>query len=228
MRDGGMLDRFGVVLLFIVASLFAATLRSTSEAWTVIVILLQGATLTAALMASGAPRWMGRVAIGVTIAGIVGATLGAYLGQGGLATDAGNILIALLAALAPVAIGWRLVHHDHVSAPTIAGALCIYLLLGLFFSVLYGIADHLISGGALTGQLNRGSVDYVYFSFITMATVGYGDITPRADLVRMLAVSQSLFGQLYLVTVVALLVGRIQPKRRRPDVGVDEERTPGA
>ena len=53
------------------------------------------------------------------------------------------------------------------------------------------------------------SVDHLYFSFVTLTTVGYGDLTPIADLGRMIAVSEALIGQLFLVTVVALVVGNI-------------------
>ena len=59
------------------------------------------------------------------------------------------------------------------------------------------------------------AVDYVYFSYVTMSTVGYGDLTARGDLARMLAVTEALIGQLYLVTIVALLVGNLGRVRQR-------------
>jgi hypothetical protein len=55
----------------------------------------------------------------------------------------------------------------------------------------------------------------VYFSYVTMSTVGYGDLTARGDLGRMLAVTEALLGQLYLVTIVALLVGNLGRVRRQ-------------
>ena len=51
-------------------------------------------------------------------------------------------------------------------------------------------------------------VDYLYFSFSTLATVGFGDLVAGTNLGRMLAVTEALFGQMYLVTIVALLVGK--------------------
>ena len=56
-------------------------------------------------------------------------------------------------------------------------------------------------------------VDYLYFSFSTLATVGFGDLVAGTNLGRMLAVTEALFGQMYLVTIVALLVGKFGRSR---------------
>ncbi|MEP6622954.1 MAG: potassium channel family protein, partial [Acidimicrobiia bacterium] len=61
---------------------------------------------------------------------------------------------------------------------------------------------------------SRAAVDFVYFSFTTLTTTGYGDLTSRLDLGRMLAISEALLGQLYLVSVVALLVANLGRPRR--------------
>jgi hypothetical protein len=59
-------------------------------------------------------------------------------------------------------------------------------------------------------------VDFLYFSFVTLTTVGFGDRTAAGDLGRMLAVTEALLGQLYLLTVVALVIGNIGRERDRP------------
>ncbi len=211
-----MLDRFGLVLMLILVILFVTALQSASEAWSVVLLVLQGTTLAAALAASGTPRWMRLAAVVVTLLGVAGTVAGSIWGGTEIAVAVGDVLVAVLAGMAPIAIGWRLLKHDHVSGHTVAGALCIYLLIGLFFSVAYSLSSALLPHAALVGRLNGGPVDYLYFSFITMATVGYGDITPSSDIVRMLAVVQSLLGQLYLVTVVAMLIGRVRRDPRDP------------
>lgn len=61
------------------------------------------------------------------------------------------------------------------------------------------------------------AIDYIYFSYVTQTTVGYGDFTARSDLGRVLAVSEALGGQIYLVTVVAVLVSNLgRPRQPRP------------
>jgi hypothetical protein len=59
------------------------------------------------------------------------------------------------------------------------------------------------------------AIDYIYFSFITMTTVGYGDFTSALNVGRMLAVMEAIFGQLYLITVVSLVVQNLGTRRQQ-------------
>jgi hypothetical protein len=110
-----------------------------------------------------------------------------------------------------------------IDGPAVRGVLCIYLLLGLLFSAAHGFAAALISNylNGVTGQPTQS--DTLYFSLITLTTVGYGDITPAANLARAIAATEALSGQLYLVSVVAAVVSRYQPSRpirtKTPDTG---------
>ena len=135
--------------------------------------------------------------------------------EGTVAQAAPLVLSAGLALGAPVAIVHRLRRQTAIDLMTVAGALCIYLLAGLFFALLYGsigaIADpFFVQKEAATG------VDYVYYSFVTLTTVGYGDLTARQDAGRMFSILEALFGQLYLVSVVAVLVANMGRSRRPP------------
>jgi hypothetical protein len=102
-----------------------------------------------------------------------------------------------------------------VTVTVLAGVLCMYLLVGLFFAFVYiaiesfGGAPFFANGAAAT------AARAVYFSFVTMTTVGYGDYTARANLGHMLSVTEALFGQIYLVTVVAAIVSRLVPRAAR-------------
>jgi hypothetical protein len=96
----------------------------------------------------------------------------------------------------------------------IAGAVCIYLLAGLFFAYVYWMMGAIQSHGFFA-QVDPGSpTDFVYYSFITLTTVGYGDFTAAHDIGRLSSVVEALFGQLYLVSVVALLVSNVGRVRR--------------
>ncbi|HJV66936.1 MAG TPA: potassium channel family protein [Geomonas sp.] len=98
-----------------------------------------------------------------------------------------------------------------VTAHRIMGAVAAYLLFGVTWSILYGLLDQVLPGGAFSIS-SAGVYDperqerLVFFSFVTLTTVGYGDITPTHDVSRMFAVVEALVGQLYPATLLARLV----------------------
>lgn len=102
-----------------------------------------------------------------------------------------------------------------VTLRTLSGVLAIYLLLGMLFSFLLGAAAELESGAFFTSDPAPTRSDFLYFSYVTLSTVGYGDLSPITDVGRMLAVTESLIGQIYLVTVVALIVANLRPRGQR-------------
>jgi hypothetical protein len=111
----------------------------------------------------------------------------------------------------------RLSTHAVITRHTVIGSLCVYLLAALLFAMVYR-AIALISGESFFVQTGQPSgVEYIYFSFITIATVGFGDFTPATDVGRMAVVIEAISGQLYLLVVVALFVSRLG--RRRMDSG---------
>lgn len=115
--------------------------------------------------------------------------------------------IALVAATI-VTIARSVLDVGAIDGAAVVAVLCVYLLLALFFSGLYQLGgvgrDGFLNG--VDGTPNAG--DFLYLSVITLATVGYGDITPATDLGRTIAITEALVGQLYLVSVVAAVVAR--------------------
>ena len=95
--------------------------------------------------------------------------------------------------------------------------LAIYLLAGLFFSFLYGVVGALDSDPIFTEVANATREDELYFSFVTLCTVGYGDLTPGGALPRGFAVTEMLFGQIYLVTIVSLIISNLGARRGRSE-----------
>jgi hypothetical protein len=134
------------------------------------------------------------------------ATIGVAIGGGEVASGSVVLLMSILLLACPVAIGWRLVHHGRVTGETIAGAVCIYVLIGMIFANLdYGL--QLAAGSSFFAQSGPHNLpDFAYFSYITMATVGYGDLTPTTGLPRTMAVLEALIGQVFLVVLLARLV----------------------
>lgn len=97
-----------------------------------------------------------------------------------------------------------------ISTNRIIGAIAVYLLLGVLWSVAYTIVELLWPGSFRGFESGTGATwasDWLYFSFVTMTTLGYGDIAPVSATARMLAYMQAIFGQLYIAILVAGLVG---------------------
>ncbi|HTG81584.1 MAG TPA: potassium channel family protein [Geobacteraceae bacterium] len=107
-----------------------------------------------------------------------------------------------------------------VTGHRILGAIAAYLLFGITWSILYGLLDqllpHAFSISSVTGDYNpERQEEIVYFSFVTLTTLGYGDITPTHDASRMFAVMEALLGQLYPATLLARLVSLEVSHRER-------------
>ena len=101
-----------------------------------------------------------------------------------------------------------------MSTRTLSGVLAIYLLLGMFFSFLDGAVEAIGNDSFFVGITDPDRSDFLYFSYVTLSTVGYGDLVAATDVGRALAVSEALIGQIYLVTVVALIVSNLRPGAR--------------
>ena len=93
------------------------------------------------------------------------------------------------------------------------GVLCIYLLIGMLFSYAYALVGDAQSEPFFHSGIDPDLSDYLYFSFATMTTVGYGDLAAATDLGRSVAITEALTGQIYLVTVVAVIVGSLSGRR---------------
>jgi hypothetical protein len=99
-----------------------------------------------------------------------------------------------------------------VTADKIYGALCVYLLMGLTWGFMFLILEGFQPGSFLVGQARSSGIGQdpptlVYFSFVTLSTVGYGDITPLTPPARSFAFMEAIIGQIYLAVLVARLVG---------------------
>ena len=103
-----------------------------------------------------------------------------------------------------------------VEKSTILCAINSYLLMGLSASILFLMLDYAVPESLINIQAGPGSLSYyLYYGFITLSTVGYGDITPTAPLARSLAIFVALGGQLYLVIVMAMIIGKFLNSQRR-------------
>ena len=208
--------RYGLVLLLILCSLVFLLAAPDEDGARLVAIALQGATLVLALYASEARPAIARLATVVVALAVLGSAA-ALIGFGELGTTAGRIVSVLLIALAPIAISRGVVRDVRtegvVTLHTMFGVLCIYLLLGMLFASVYGLVGDLQSETFFASGIAPDISDYLYFSFATLTTVGYGDLSAATDLGRSVAIAEALIGQIYLVTVVAVIAGNLSRRR---------------
>jgi Ion channel len=203
---------YGFVLLLVLAS-FAFAAAASDDAWTgSVLLLLEAATLVTALWTSGVARTNSRMSRTLVI--VAAAVAAANLVWGGTdLAEATGLLAATLVIATAGSIGIGVADQRDVNARSVLGAVSIYLLLGMLFVFVYGAVAALGSGPFFAQGTDGTRPLRLYFSYVTLATLGYGDYTPAGNFGHMLAVLEALTGQLYLVTIVALLVSRLRPRR---------------
>ena len=213
-------ERYGLLLGAIILAFLVQGISTPTNWEEVVVSVLLGITLLLALWTADAKPIVMRV-VAVVIAAVIVVSI-AETASGSPNGGATRIANALLVALAPPAIVLGVVRtlraRQQVTLEAVFGVLCVYLLLGMFFAFVYGSIDHFGGSPFFAGGQPASVANCLYYSFTTLTTVGYGDLTSRSNLGHTLSVSEALLGQIYLVTVVSLIVanlGRARP--RAPD-----------
>jgi hypothetical protein len=207
-------DGYAVVLVMILASTIVVATVPEGVGSRITALLVFGTTFLFTLYTSAAsPRLFGLtlalIGAAIILVGVARASGVKQFGPGAGAASAG-----LLVVITATVIGRRLTRHVVVDLQTIAGALCVYLLVGVFFSDLYRFIE-VFSHPFFAQNPNPAPTDFLYYSYATLTTVGYGDLSAKMQVGRMLSVSEALVGQLYLVSVVAVLVSSIGQRRAR-------------
>jgi len=205
---------YGSVLALVILTFFYAA-SAPDEQWSRgVFVLLEAATLTLAIWTSGLSRDV-RLGGLIAVIGIAGLTLSLL----GSKSD-------FIGAVWILTIGLGIVDQGEVNQQSITGAVCVYVLIGLMFTFVYGAAAA-IGSGPFFAQGTDGTTSLrVYFSYVTLATLGYGDYTPAGNFGHTVAVVEALLGQLYLVTVVALLVGNLSGLTRKIKTTAGETKQP--
>lgn len=213
-------DRYGgVFLLLLVTYVVGASVGGLLQRLTLLV--LYALVLLLIVRAARPARRIRRV---VRIVLGVGSAAAAVVELVAPGSRAGAILLAWFAVLLLVSIVTimrEVLQHPTVTLQTIFGALSAYLLIGFLFAAVYGAVARL-DGPFFAGGADADGPTLQYFSFVTLTTTGYGDFTAAAGTPRALAVLEALFGQIFLVTLVARLValfGKARPAREPGDPG---------
>jgi hypothetical protein len=221
-RRNSPLERFHAthsywaVLIAIIAGFLFAGLAPDAAWATSVLVLVETGTLVLALRTSGWRVAESRVVLVLVVIGVSAATAN-LVWRGNALLTVLDVLTGLLTLALGIVIAIGAVKQGEVNSKSVAGAICVYVLIGMFFLYLYG-AIAVLGHGPFFAQGTDGTrAIRLYFSYVTLATLGYGDYTPAGNLGHSLAILEALFGQLYLVTVLALLVSRLQGRRADRD-----------
>ncbi len=193
-------ERYGLIL-FLIFFGYVLSGFDTNEWVSVVNALLWLAVLFTSLWSPGIPgrvRWLGLFAMGVLLITAI------PVGSAPAAEGWRLLLLALAQLSASIAVLHRIVRHPVVSLQTVMGGISAYALFAFVMASVYGGVDLLTDGTFLNNAVTQG--DYLYFSFVTLTTVGYGDITAASDLAKRLVVVEAFLGQVFIITLVARLV----------------------
>jgi hypothetical protein len=211
--------RYGLLLVATVLSVAVQGTVDPCAVQPVIVTGLAGASLLLAFRAANLTRGLIQIATALALAALAVAIVRAA--GGGIGDGAARTMNAALVALGPPAVAVGVVRDlratGRVRIEAVFGVLSLYMLIGMAFGFVYGAIDSLGGDPFFAGGQSATVSHCLYFSLTTLATVGYGDFVARTDVGHTLAVSEALIGQIYLVTVVSLIVSNLGRPARRDD-----------
>jgi hypothetical protein len=197
-------SRYAILFYALFLTLLAMPIVATIGLPTGLIKLLLGACLLAAVMPNATKRSRRMLFAAVVL--LVAIRL--VSDRGYLPVNSGLVLgvIGLTGLLAAAGALRFTVTSDAVNSETLYAALSTYLLAGLFFGQIYWSIER-IAPGSLVGPDPFSELRAIYYSFVTLATLGYGDFLPRTDIARGVAVVEVIGGQLFLAVMVARLIG---------------------
>ena len=200
--------RYGVLFYTLLLTLGAAPLLAALHFTTNFLQILLAFSLLAALLGVPGHRWriflMLLAAVALALHAAPSWAIAPAFSRGALAV---GCAVALLAAASAIRFVMR---TDAVDAEHIYAALSVYLLAGLCFGVVHWAIENAWPGSF--GEPGGAGAGFsmstaIYYSFVTLATLGYGDVVPKSDMARGVAVLEAVGGQLYVAVMIARLVG---------------------
>ena len=215
-------DRFGVVLFFVVATIVVSSLVNvgTSFGDSLVAHTMSGAALVTAARAAGLRRGAQRVvnvvvvlAVGVLASLSIAELFVDEVALGPLNPRQADPLWVILVLAVPVIVIRRIAQHTIVGGRTVLGAITAYLQIGVAYAALFSV-DQVWSDTPPFGQ-DQPSSAFMYLSMTTMSTLGIGDIAPTTELSRLLVSSEAVLGQVFLVTIVAIVVSQFAGTRKK-------------
>jgi Ion channel len=211
-------DAFGLVLVLVLVTYVLTSLLGTHGWSAVILCISTSATSIVALVSSHVKHERVRVAAAFAGASVLFSALDAA-GGGRIWLNLGSLIQIVLLGMAMTAVLVRVITTQEVNSRTILGAISVYTVLGILFTFVYAAVDRIQGGPFFEGEPHPQGGDFLFFSYTTLTTTGYGNLVPGGQPGRMLSGLEMMAGQIFLVTLVAGLVALWRPgeslRRRR-------------
>ena len=230
-RDGaeGALGRHSVMLASLVLLLVALPVGHMLFGRNTRFSLILTVVLISSVLVNSRQRWVFILALLVGIGAVLGIAVAEVSGSESLRITSQFLSLGLL-GMTTLVMFISLLRAEQVSLDTIIGGICVYLLIALCFAVTFILMVDLSPGALVQGDqaIVRVAADpsahattLLYFSFVTITTLGYGDVRPHVEMAQTLAVAEAVIGQLYLTIFVARLIASYVA-RDRIGRGVDD------
>jgi hypothetical protein len=203
-------DAFGLVFSLVLLTYVLTSLLSNRGWSAVLLTVATSATSIVALTSSRARPGLVRAAVWLSGLTILLAAAAAASGAHVWLNFASGVQIVLL-AIAMAAVLRRVVTSAEVGFRTILGAISVYTVLGILFTFLYGTIDRVQDGAFFEGIAQPGGSDFIFYSYTTLTTTGFGNLVPGGQPGRMISGLEMMLGQIFLVTLVAGLVSLWRP-----------------
>ncbi len=163
-------------------------------------------------------KWMYRIGVTLAVSWVTLEVVYLFLQVEAL------VVIVLLVALVFVTLVGFVAMRDvlyggEVDQNRLMGAMCVYLFIGLAWAYVFTLI-HVVSPTSFEGiagpttEAHAKAIQFLYYSFVTLTTLGYGEITPASPVAQMLAYMEAVSGQFYLTILVAALVGMLLSRRQ--------------
>jgi hypothetical protein len=203
-------DAFGLVLALVLLTYVLASLLD-DRGWSAVVLTVATSTTSVvALVSSHVKEGFVRGSLWLSALTVALSVIFAATDEQTFLNVASLIQICLL-ALAMAAVLWRVVTSVKVGSRTILGAISVYAVLGILFTFAFGTIDRIQGGPFFEGVARPAGSDFIFFSYTTLTTTGYGNLVPGGQPGRMIAGLEMMLGQIFLVTLVAGLVSLWRP-----------------
>jgi hypothetical protein len=212
-------DSYGLLLALLMVTYVVIALLERSPWQRFVIAFMLGLVFLLTLHTSHVRARAFRLGLAIVLIIELSTFVQALIGRQGNDGTAYVMFVFLL--IAPIVILSRVLRHEVIGIETILGALCVYVLLGIAFAGIYAAINDIEPLGFFAQRGPKSNVDFLYFSFITLTTVGYGDLTPGTDVGRVVVTFEALVGQVFLVTLVARLVSMYGTARRASNSASD-------